>query len=86
MSIAVVSCSTIYAKNVDRFGASLSYASSDGQSAAASSQVLRDSMIEDSTEIILLSDRSCSDGECGYTRPGGVAFRMLTIISSDGIS
>ncbi|KAL2041325.1 hypothetical protein N7G274_005707 [Stereocaulon virgatum] len=56
------------------FGISLSYASSDGQSGAASSQVLSDSMIEDDVEVIVLSDKSCDDGGCGYTRPGGVAY------------
>lgn len=34
-------------------------------------------MIEDDVEVILMSDKSCSDGGCGYTRPGGVAYRKL---------
>ncbi|KAL9138139.1 MAG: hypothetical protein Q9175_000656 [Cornicularia normoerica] len=57
------------------FGASLSYASSDGQSGAATPQVLSNAMIEDDTEVIIMTDRSCDDGGCGYTRPGGVAYR-----------
>ena len=32
-------------------------------------------MIEDDVEVILLSDKSCDDGGCGYMRPGGVAYR-----------
>lgn len=55
------------------FGTSLSYASSDGQSGAASPQVLSNAMIEDDTEVIIMTDQSCDDGGCGYTRPGGVA-------------
>ena len=57
------------------FGTSLSYASSDGQSGAASAQVLSNAMIEDDTEVIIMTDQSCSDGGCGFTRPGGVAYR-----------
>ncbi len=64
-----------------RFGASLSYASSDGNSGAASSQLLSNKMLEDDVEVIILSDKSCDDGSCGYTRPGGVAYRMLSQFS-----
>ncbi|KAL8639057.1 MAG: hypothetical protein Q9228_003856 [Teloschistes exilis] len=56
------------------FGASLSYASSDGKSAAASSQVLANKMIEDDVEVVVMSNKICDDGSCGYTRPGGVAY------------
>ncbi|KAL8645302.1 MAG: hypothetical protein Q9226_007363 [Calogaya cf. arnoldii] len=56
------------------FGASLSYASPDGKSAAASAQTLGKKMIEDDVEIIVLSDKRCEGDSCGYTRPGGVAY------------
>ncbi|KAM0804083.1 putative TOS1-like glycosyl hydrolase-domain-containing protein [Usnea florida] len=56
------------------FGASLSYASSDGQSGAASPQVLSNAMIEDDTEVVVMTNQSCADGGCAYTRPGGVAY------------
>lgn len=58
------------------FGVSLSYASSDGHSGAASPQVFSNAMIEDDTEIIIMTDQSCDDGGCGFTRPGGVAYRQ----------
>ena len=61
-----------------RFGASLSYASSDGKFGAASSQILSNEMIDDDNELTILSDKSCNDGGCGYTRPGGVAYRTLS--------
>ena len=32
-------------------------------------------MIEDDTEVLIMTDQSCDDGGCGYTRPGGVAYR-----------
>ncbi|KAL8947490.1 MAG: hypothetical protein Q9222_006238 [Ikaeria aurantiellina] len=57
------------------FGASLSYASSDGKSAAASPQILQNKMIEDDVEMIVMSNKTCDGGSCGYTRPGGVAYR-----------
>ncbi|KAL8733535.1 MAG: hypothetical protein Q9181_003551 [Wetmoreana brouardii] len=56
------------------FGASLSYASSDGKSAAASPQILANKMIEDDVEVIVMSNKTCDGGSCGYTRPGGVAY------------
>ncbi|KAK0516020.1 hypothetical protein JMJ35_002054 [Cladonia borealis] len=56
------------------FGTSLSYASSDSQTGAASPQTLSNAVIEDDVEVIIMSDNSCDDGSCGYTRPGGVAY------------
>ncbi|KAG8527097.1 uncharacterized protein KY384_008526 [Bacidia gigantensis] len=56
------------------FGASLSYASADGQSGAGSPQTLQNAMIEDDAEIVIMSDESCDDGGCGYVRAGGVAY------------
>ncbi|MCJ1266394.1 target of Sbf [Lobaria immixta] len=58
----------------ESFGASLSYASSDGTCGAASAQILSDAMLQDNVELTVLSDKSCDDGSCGYTRPGGVAY------------
>ena len=59
----------------DRFGASLSYASHDGVSGVETPQILSNEMLKDNTEIVIMSDRSCDDGGCGYTRPGGLAYR-----------
>lgn len=57
------------------FGNSLSYASSDASSGAASPEVLKDIMIPDDTEITLMSDKKCN-GDCGPIRDGTVAYRM----------
>lgn len=57
------------------FGASLSYASSDGQSGATSPQTLSQALIVDNVEVIVMSNQTCNDGDCGYTRPGGVNYR-----------
>ena len=35
-------------------------------------------MIEDDTEVIIMTDQSCDNGSCGYTRPGGVAYRKAS--------
>ncbi|KAL9103223.1 MAG: hypothetical protein Q9163_001710 [Psora crenata] len=56
------------------FGASLSYASPDGKYGVPSSRILKNAMIDDDVEIIILSNENCEDGGCGYTRPGGVAY------------
>lgn len=31
-------------------------------------------MLVEDTEVVILSNRSCVDGSCGYTRPGGLAY------------
>lgn len=67
------------ANDLNSFGTSLSYASADGQSGAASPQVLSNAMIEDDTEVIIMTNRSCDDGDCGYTRSGGVAYRKQRV-------
>ena len=74
------------ANHGNSFGTSLSYASSNGQSGAASPQILSNAMIEDDTEVIIMTDQSCDAGSCGYTRPGGVAYRgsRLPCLSSLG--
>ncbi|KAL6715778.1 target of Sbf [Lecanora helva] len=56
------------------FGASLSYASNDGKSGAKSPQVLSDAAVDDNVEVIIMSNKSCDDGGCGYVRPGGVNY------------
>ena len=56
------------------FGNSLSYASSDGQSGASSPQILEDTTLPSSAEVVIMTDRECSDDDCGYTRPGTVAY------------
>lgn len=55
-------------------GNSLSYASADAKSGAASPEVLADQMLCDGDEIIIMTDQACEDGDCGMTRPGGVAY------------
>lgn len=56
------------------FGASLSYASEDGTSGASSPQVLSDTTLGSDAEIVIMSDTECSNGDCGYTRDGTVAY------------
>ncbi|KAL8794335.1 MAG: hypothetical protein Q9195_003162 [Heterodermia aff. obscurata] len=62
------------AHDLPGFGASLSYASHDGSYGVETPQVLGNAMIRDNNEIVILSNVSCDDGKCGYTRPGGLAY------------
>lgn len=59
------------------FGSSLSYAASSGTDSATGPQVLANIQIPAADEIIIYSSQSCSDGLCGYYRPGTVAYRMF---------
>jgi Putative TOS1-like glycosyl hydrolase (DUF2401) len=55
-------------------GMSLSYAAADAKSGAASPQILANQMLGDGDEIVIMTDKACKDGDCGMTRPGGVAY------------
>lgn len=55
-------------------GMSLSYAAADAKSGAASAQILANQMLGDGDEIVIMTDTPCKDGDCGVTRPGGVAY------------
>lgn len=56
------------------FGLSLSYVDSTGTRGGASPQILEDILLPSNKEITIMSDRECTDGSCGYTRPGAVAY------------
>jgi Putative TOS1-like glycosyl hydrolase (DUF2401) len=55
-------------------GMSLSYAAADAKSGSPSPQVLANQMLGDGDEIAIMTDKACKDGDCGVTRPGGVAY------------
>lgn len=55
-------------------GNSLSYASADAKSGSASPQILADQTLGDGDEVIIMTDKPCQNGDCGATRPGGVAY------------
>ncbi|KAI9811363.1 MAG: target of Sbf [Pycnora praestabilis] len=55
------------------YGNSLSYASSDGTKGAASPQLLEDTTLPSTAEVIIMAEQECSNGDCGYTRPDTVA-------------
>lgn len=56
------------------FGNSLSYASCDGQSGASSPQLLEDTTLPSSAEVVIMTDQQCQDDSCGFVRPGSVAY------------
>ncbi|EEP76627.1 predicted protein [Uncinocarpus reesii 1704] len=57
-----------------QLGNSLSYASEDGQSGSASPVVLKDAVLPDNKEIIIMTDKECKGDSCGTVRPGTVAY------------
>ena len=59
------------------WGNSLSYASPDGTTGSASPQALRDTLIGDDVEIVIMTDKPCSSDDCGTVRPGTVAYRKF---------
>ena len=59
-------------------GMSLSYAAADAKSGTASPQILANQMLGDGDEITIMTDKACKDGDCGVTRPGGVAYHGFT--------
>ncbi|KAK0259923.1 target of Sbf [Friedmanniomyces endolithicus] len=56
------------------YGNSLSFASSDGLSGASSSQVLKDTTLPSSAEVVIMSDSPCSGDDCSFYREGTVAY------------
>jgi hypothetical protein len=53
---------------------SLAYLDSAGTAGAASSSILADTLIPSNTEFAIFTGKACSNGDCGFTRPGGVAY------------
>ncbi|RMZ81211.1 hypothetical protein DV737_g2628, partial [Chaetothyriales sp. CBS 132003] len=58
----------------EAFGASLSYASANGLTAASGPTILSDVQLGDGTEVALFSGQICSGSDCGFYRPGTVAY------------
>ena len=58
------------------FGSSLSYANTTGTGGSPGRQVLGNVLLPSGSEVVLMSDEPCSDGDasCGFYRPGSVAF------------
>lgn len=57
-----------------QFGNSLSYMASDGVSAAASPECLESTTVPSNHEFSIFTSTECSDGDCGFYRPGNVAY------------
>ena len=56
------------------YGNSLSYLNSDGNGGASSPSVLKDKLIGSNEEFTIMTDKECSGSDCGYVRPGTVAY------------
>jgi hypothetical protein len=59
------------------YGMSLSYVDSAGTAGASSAQVLADGVVASDNEFIIMTDTECGDSDCGYVRPGSVAYRKF---------
>lgn len=57
-----------------QFGSSLSYMASDGVSAAASPECLAQTLVPSNNEFAVFTSTECSGNDCGYYRPGNVAY------------
>jgi hypothetical protein len=53
---------------------SLSYLNSAGTGGAASASVLADVVVPSNNEFTIMTDTVCANGDCGYVRPGSVAY------------
>ncbi|KAF7846363.1 hypothetical protein BT93_L4498 [Corymbia citriodora subsp. variegata] len=56
------------------YGNSLSYASASGTTGASSPQVLSDVQLGSNVEVLIMSGTECENDDCGYVRPGTVAY------------
>ncbi|KAL9947378.1 target of Sbf [Verticillium nonalfalfae] len=56
------------------WGNSLSYINSKATGGSPSPQVLEKVLIPSNKEFAIYSDKPCTDGSCGYVRPGSVAY------------
>lgn len=57
------------------FGASLSYVNSSGTGGSDAPQVLDNVMIPSLNEVGIFVNTPCTNGDCGYIRPGSVGYR-----------
>lgn len=58
----------------NNYGMSLAYLNADGNGGSGSPTVLKDTFIASNNEFAIFTDRECQNGDCGYTRPGTVAY------------
>jgi len=57
------------------FGASLAYVDRDGTGGSSSPQILADTTLPSDSEIVIMLGQECGNGDCGYVRPGAIAYR-----------
>ena len=62
------------------YGSSLSYASSDGTTGTSEPKVLSDTTLASGDEVVIMSSSKCGDDgvDCGFVRPGTVAYQGFT--------
>lgn len=65
------------------YGASISYISANATARAASPQILADAIIASNVEFTIMTDKVCN-GDCGFVRPGSVAYREFQYYLTTG--
>jgi hypothetical protein len=60
------------------FGNSLSYASADAKAGSAWSVLFGGTLKDCSNELVIMTDVLCKNQDCGFYRPGTVAYRKYT--------
>ncbi|XMA18527.1 hypothetical protein WAI453_011318 [Rhynchosporium graminicola] len=56
------------------YGNSLSYINCNATSGASTHQILADTLIPSNREVIITTGNKCENGDCGFVRPGAVAY------------
>ncbi len=57
----------------------MAYASCNAQNGAKAPEILeKDLLIPSNKEVIIFSDKKCN-GDCGFVRPGAVAYRKSSV-------
>lgn len=58
----------------NNYGSSLAYLNADANGGSSSPTVLADKLIGSNKEFAIFTDKECSGSDCGYVRPGTVAY------------
>ncbi|KAG9247807.1 putative TOS1-like glycosyl hydrolase-domain-containing protein [Calycina marina] len=56
------------------FGSSLSYVNNQGTACSKIPQILADVLVPSGHEFAIMTNKSCFDNDCGYVRPGSIAY------------
>ena len=67
-----------------QYNSSLDFATADGSGVTSFPQTLKDGLLADEHQIVIMSDQPCLNGECGAVRENSVAYRKSSAEPSAG--